>query len=137
MLWILISTTFDLSTIIRNGIKNLKDFICIVNINNCWLSTAGKDHGTVCYSYLVMTPPSVTGEVYYFPRLQQIQFQNDQKTINIETNSESWILIKVQCFFKSMDLSQQALQTNGKFVSKFEFIFLIIGWKPKKKYSNE
>ena len=36
----------------------------------------------------------------------------------------------------SMDLSQQALQTNGKFFFKFEICFRIIVRKVEK-YSNE
>ena len=41
-----------------------------------------------------------------------------QKTKNIQT---AWILIEVKCItYISMDLTRQALQTNGKLFSNFE-----------------
>ena len=94
-------------------------------------------------------PPSITREVYCFPR-HQLFFSFGRYIIYHSKGFLEYILklIPFVCpsvryhdlqtnswtsFYTSMDLSRRSLQTNGELFSNLKFVFRIIGRKPNLK----
>ena len=56
-----------------------------------------------------------------------------EKSKNIETNSEAWVLIKVQCVIYQWIRLDKLYKLMERFFLKFRICFWIIDWKSKNE----